>query len=203
MVESKVFVIDDDADVRAGLELLFFTRGYRVQAYASAEAYLASGVADQPGCLVLDIKLSGMSGLELQAELLRRNHAVQIVFLSAYGDIPMTVKAIQSGAVDFLTKPVNGAVLVERVRLAIERDKQKRAELEALIGFRKKAEGLTLREREVLQLALTGMPNKDIATQLAVSYRTVEAHRSRILLKLGGRSMLEVSQITRGLFGRD
>jgi FixJ family two-component response regulator len=197
MSEPTVFLVDDDADVRAGLSLLLQSRDFPVRAFADAEAFLAADCCGQPGCLILDLRLGGMSGVELQEELARRQAHLPIIFLSAFGDIPITVKAIKAGAVDFLTKPVNGGVLLERVQLAMQRDREYRSSMAATEAFRKKIDLLTGREQEVLFLALTGMPNKDIAQQLAVSYRTVEAHRSRILLKLNARSMLELSRLSR------
>lgn len=191
--EPVVYVVDDDAIVRDGLLLLLESADLPARAFDSAEAFLAGFVDDRPGCLVLDLRMSGMNGLDLQAELGRRGVVLPIVFLTAHGDIPMTVQALKSGAIDFLTKPVDGAVLVDVVREALKASERLRAESAATRAERARLEVLTPRERTVLELAVTGASNKVIARQLGISFRTVEAYRSRILHKTGAGSLMELA----------
>jgi RNA polymerase sigma factor (sigma-70 family) len=194
MRASTVFVVDDDAAVRDSLALLFETAGLAVQSFPSAEAFLEALDPAHPGCVVLDLHMPGMGGAQLQQELERRHVRLPILFLSAHGDIPTTVRAIRAGALDFLTKPVDGALLLQRTQDALERDRKQR-ETEAVRRARHAALArLSERERNVLELALAGLPNKEIARQLGISHRTVEVHRSRILLKTGHSNLLGLAQ---------
>jgi FixJ family two-component response regulator len=183
-----VYVVDDDAAVRDSLLLLLESAGLRAAEFDSAEAFLAAHRGDQPGCLVLDVHMPGMDGLELQNELVRRGELMPIIFLTAHGDVPKTVRAMKAGAVDFLTKPVNGKLLVERVQHAVELS-------ETAHKREARLKSLTQREREILKLAVAGQPNKQIARELGISYRTVEAHRSRILSKTGATTLLELANL--------
>lgn len=195
MSSPTVFVVDDDAAVRDSLSLLLETAGLPAEAYASAEAFLAALHSDRSGCIVLDVRMPGMAGPALQTELARRGVRLPIIFLTAHGDVPTSVQAMKAGAVDFLTKPVNGALLLDRVHAAMERNAEERQRETAQRALRERLTGLTEREREILALAVAGQPNKEIARQLGISYRTVEVHRSRILLKTGAGSLIELARL--------
>ena len=198
-----VYLVDDDAAVRDSLSLLLATADLQTECHASAESFLATYRPDQLGCLVLDMRMQRMSGAELQGELNRRGSRLPVIFLTAYGDIPMTVKAMKAGAVDFLTKPVNGAALLDRVQAALRQDAAARQQREQQREQQALQQGrmalLTRREREVLKLALAGQTNKIIAKQLGISYRTVELHRSKILGKTGVNNLLELAQQMAGI----
>lgn len=195
MSTATVFLVDDDEIVRESVSLLVETAGYPVVAFDCAEDFLAAWRSREHGCLLLDMCMPGMSGAELQEELLRRDIDLPIIFMSAFGDVPTTVRAIKGGAVDFLTKPVNGAVLIDRIKAALATDATARQAEAARRDVHGRLEKLTLREREILGLAIVGMPNKEIAQELHISHRTIEAHRSRILLKTGVHSLLELARM--------
>ena len=193
--EPTVFVVDDDPAVRDSLSLLLETEGLAVECHESAESFLSAYRDDRPGCLILDVRMHPMSGPELQAELVRRGNPIPIIFLTAHGDIPMTVRAMKAGARDFLTKPINGTELLDRVHAVLRSEHERQNEQEMLARERKRLEELTQREHEVMMLALAGRANKAIAKQLGISYRTVEIHRSHILQKTGTANMLELAQL--------
>ncbi len=193
--EPTVFVVDDDPAVRDSLSLLLETEGLTVECHESAESFLAAYRQERTGCLVLDVRMHRMSGPELQAELVRRGSQLPIIFLTAHGDIPMTVRAMKAGARDFLTKPINGTELLDRVQAVLRSERERQNEQEMLAQERKRLEELTQREHEVMMLALAGRANKAIAKQLGISYRTVEIHRSHILQKTGTANMLELAQL--------
>lgn len=195
MNAPTVFVVDDDAAVRDSLTLLLETAGLAVEAYDSAESFLAALSPGRSGCLVLDMRMSGMGGLELQAELARREILLPIIFLTAHGDIPMTVRAMKAGAADFLTKPVDGATLIDRIHAALARARADREGETVRQNARARLSVLTEREQEILALAVAGCPNKEIARRLGISFRTVEVHRSHILLKTGATTLLELAQL--------
>jgi FixJ family two-component response regulator len=195
MTVPIVHVVDDDAAVRDSLRLLCEIAGLRVACHASGEAFLAAYQPDQPGCLILDVRMERMSGPELHAELNRRGCQLPVIYLTAHGDIPMTVRAMRAGAVDFLTKPVAGAELLDRVRAALQRDLDRRDRLAVLAARCRRLGSLTPREREIMLLALAGHANKAIAKRLGISHRTVEVHRSRILHKTATGSLLELAQL--------
>lgn len=193
-----VYIIDDDAAVRDGLGLLCETAGLQAVCYESAESFLEALRPNDIGCLVLDVRLGSMSGPELHAELNRRDNHMPIIYLTAYGDIPMTVKAIKAGAVDFLSKPVDGALLLERIKAVMSNYS---VYLEHQLAQTERCQclcELTTREREILRLVLEGLPSKAIARALAISYRTVEIHRSRILHKTGTTNLIELSRLAAG-----
>lgn len=200
---STVFVVDDDASVRDGLALQLEAAGFAVAAFASAEEFLGAPLPDGPGCLVLDVRMPGMSGPELQQELLVRGAYLPIIFLTGYGDIPLAVKTIQSGAVDFLTKPVDGQVLLERVQAALRLAEQARQRESNYQAIRQRLAGLTERERQVLELAIAGHANKEISRILSISARTVEHHRSHILLKTGAANLFELARMVDACQDRD
>lgn len=195
MILPIVYIVDDDAAVRDSLCLLCETAGLRAECYADGESLLAVFRPEQPGCLILDVRMERMSGPELHAELNRRGSQLPVIYLTAYGDIPMTVRAMKAGAVDFLTKPVAGAELLDRVQAALQRDCDRLSRLAALAGQRRRLAALTPREHEIMRLALAGHVNKTIAKRLGISHRTVEVHRSRILHKTGAASWLELAQL--------
>jgi FixJ family two-component response regulator len=195
MTAATVFIVDDDAAVRDGLVLLCETAGLTAASHDSAESFLAAFRPDQPGCLVLDVRMGGMSGPELHAELNHRGIHLPVIYLTAHGDIPMTVRAMKAGAADFLTKPVDGATFLERVQAALRLSSDRFVQQESQSSRRQRLAELTPREREIMQLMLAGQANKVIAKHLGISHRTVEIHRSRILRKTGTASLLELAQL--------
>ncbi len=190
-----VFVVDDDAAVRDSMSLLLETAGLVAKAYDSAEAFLAAPRASGPGCLVLNTRMSGMGGLDLQSELARRGIRLPIIFVSVHGDVATTVRAMKAGAVDFLTKPVDGALLLDRVRAALARSRKEVEDEQSMQAARARLAPLTKRERTILALAVAGHRNKEIARRLGISFRTVEVHRSRILLKTRAATFLELARL--------
>jgi len=187
-----VFVVDDDDAVRSSLRLLLKSVGLPTVAYASAQEYLAAWHPDQPGCLVLDVRMPGMSGIELQAELNHRGAIMPVIFISGHGDIPMAVEAIQHGAFDFLQKPFRDQDLIDRVQRALASDGENRKLLLQRETLRQRFESLTPREQEVLLLVTQGKANKVMAGDLGVSQRTVEIHRARVMEKMGAQSLAQL-----------
>ena len=190
-----VFLVDDDAAVRDALGVLFRTEGFTVSAHASAEDFLSACPPDACGCLVLDLHMPGMGGIELQKALSEQNILLPIIFLTGHGDIPMSVRALKAGAVDFLEKPANPDVLLARVRDALAQDLRRRT-----VGAEQAALGalydrLTVREREILAQVSDGKTSKEIARSLGISPRTVEVHRSHIMGKLGADSLADLIRI--------
>lgn len=191
-----VFIVDDDAIVRDSLAIMLESAGLEVAQFACGEAFLTAYQDTWTGCMVLDLQLGDMSGTELQTALIERACKLPIIFLTAHGDIPTTVRAVKRGAMDFLTKPVNGALLIERVQTALAHNKLEVEREHAVRADHERLAQLTAREREILHLALAGRANKEIARDLGISHRTVEFHRSRILFKTGASSLLQLAQIT-------
>jgi two-component system, LuxR family, response regulator FixJ len=187
-----VFVVDDDESVRGSLRFLLRSAALESRAFGSAQEFLASYEAAQPGCLVLDVRMPGMNGLELQQELNLRGAIIPVIFITGHGDIPMAVEAMQHGAHDFLQKPFRDEDLIERVRRALAKDAKARAALEEHKAIRGRLDSLTPREREVLALMARGKPNKIMAHELGVSQRTVEIHRARVMEKSGASSLAEL-----------
>jgi FixJ family two-component response regulator len=192
---ATVFLVDDDAAVRDSVSMLLETAGLAVRAYDSAEAFLADLGADASGCLILDMRMQGMGGLDLQSELARREVRLPIIFVSVHSDVPATVRAMKAGAFDFLTKPLDGALLLDRVQAAVARSRKEHDDEQAMRAARARLASLTERERSILALAIAGHPNKEIARQLGISFRTVEVHRSRILLKTRAATLLELAHL--------
>ncbi|HWW19663.1 MAG TPA: response regulator [Steroidobacteraceae bacterium] len=190
--QPTVFVVDDDDAVRSSLRMLLKSVGRTVVDYASATAFLAAYKFDRPGCLVLDIRMPGMSGLELQDQLNERGAIVPVIFISGHADVPMAVEAVQHGAFDFLQKPFRDQDLLDRVQAAIERDSANRRQLRERESLQKRLNSLTDREREVLDLVTQGKANKVMAGDLGVSQRTVEIHRARVMEKMEASSLAQL-----------
>lgn len=193
--EPTVFVVDDDAALCESLQWLLEAAGLRVQTFLSAEAFLAAGCASQPGCLVLDVRMPGMSGLDLHTKLIAENCPLPVIFMTGHGDVPTAIRAVRAGACEFLQKPVDDQVLVSAIRAALERDRRSRqrqsARREVLDGLRR----LTPREREVLRHVLKGDASKQIAAVLEIAEKTVEAHRKHIMDKLGVRNVADLVRV--------
>ena len=192
---STVFLVDDDDAVRDSLGRLLEAAGLPVERYASAEEFLAGYQPVRAGCLVLDVAMPGMSGLELADALAARGIQLPIIYLTAHGDIPMSVRAMRAGAEDFFEKPVKGEALIARIHDAHARDSQRRSEDAISTVAREKLGHLTCREREIMLLAIHGHPNKEIARHLGISHRTVELHRSRVMRKMGAATLLELARM--------
>ena len=189
---ATVYVVDDDESVRIAKARLLKTVGLRVEVFGSAREFLDHHRADVPGCLLLDVRMPGLSGLDLQQELGDSQDVLPIVFMSAHGDIPMSVRAIKAGAVDFLPKPVNDQELLKAVRQAIDRHILLRGNHSELSDIRARFESLTPREREVLMLVVEGLMNKQIASRLSIAQPTVKVHRRHVMEKMGADSIAEL-----------
>jgi len=187
-----VFVVDDDEGVRNSLRFLLKSVGLQAQALASASEFLDTYQPSQRGCLVLDVRMPGMSGLELQQQLNLRGAVIPVIFITGHGDVPMAVEAMQQGAFDFLQKPFRDQDLIDRIQRALERDGRNRAALDQHTRIRERLDSLTPREREVLALMTRGKPNKIMAAELGVSQRTVEIHRARVMEKSGAASLAQL-----------
>ena len=190
-----IFIVDDDHAVRDALGLVMETAGFAYQTFESAEHFLQAYCPGKPGCLLLDVNMPGLNGHELQAELIRRNMHLPVIFLTAYGDIPMTVRAIKAGAVDFLTKPVPSKLLIERIQAVLQHEAQMHEQALAEQALCMRLNGLTSREMEIMSLVVAAHSNKEIAQHLGISHRTVEIHRARILKKTGATNLLELARL--------
>ena len=190
--EPIVFVIDDDESMRRALANLFQSVGLRVEVFGSAPEMLQSKLPDVASCLVLDIRLPGLSGLDFQAELAKANIHIPIIFMTGHGDIPMTVRAMKGGAIDFLTKPFRDQDMLDAVVMAIERDRKRREVEKVVVNLQALFETLTSREREVLALVATGLMNKQIAAELGLAEITVKIHRGHIMKKMAARSLADL-----------
>ncbi|WP_214473416.1 response regulator transcription factor [Mesorhizobium sp. dw_380] len=197
--KPTVFIIDDDEAVRESLNGLFQSIGLRVELFASVQAFLSNGQADRPGCMVLDVRLPGQSGLDFQDLLVGKGIRRPIIFISGHADIPMTVRAMKAGAMEFLTKPVRSQDLLDAVQLAIERDQAQRARARNVAKVRADFESLTPREREIMALVATGRPNKQIAADVGLSEATVKLHRGHVMQKMNARSVAELVRMTDAL----
>lgn len=193
-----VFVVDDDSAVRESLSLLIRSMALPVETFDSARSFLDDCDPARPGCLVLDIRMPGMSGLELQDLLARRGVRLPVIFITGHGDIAMAVRAMKSGAVDFIEKPFNDQQLLERINQALELDRVARESHDELEGMRARLALLTPREREVMQRIVAGQANKVVALDLGLSERTIEIHRAKVMAKTAAGSLAElVSMVTR------
>ena len=190
--EPIVFVIDDDASMRRALTNLFQSVGLKVEVFGSAPEMLRSKLPDVASCLVLDIRLPGLSGLDFQTELAKANIHIPIIFMTGHGDIPMTVRAMKGGAVDFLTKPFRDQDMLDAVVTAIERDRRRREVEKVVANLNALFETLTSREREILAFVASGLMNKQIAAELGLAEITVKIHRGHIMKKMGARSLADL-----------
>jgi two-component system, LuxR family, response regulator FixJ len=186
-----VFIVDDDEAVRASLRLLLKSVGIAAQAFGSAQEFLGGHDASKPGCLLLDIRMPGMSGMELQQHLNMRGAIIPVLFITGHGDVPMAVEAMKNGAFDFLQKPFRDQELIDRVQRALAKDGENRVALSQHSKVRARLDSLTSREREVLGLMIQGKPNKIMAADLGISQRTVEIHRARVMEKLAVSSLAQ------------
>ena len=191
-IDCVVFVIDDDESVRTSLKSLFESIGLHVQLFASADAFLRSERPNVACCLVLDVRLPGLSGIEFQSELAKAGIDIPIIFLTGHGDIPMTVQAMKAGAIEFLTKPCRDQELLDAVRLAIERHRARRKDGQHRSILRDKFASLSPREKEVVALVTAGLLNKQIAAELKISEVTVKMHRGNIMRKMQARSLADL-----------
>jgi FixJ family two-component response regulator len=187
--EAIVFIVDDDASVREALRSLFRSVGLQVETFGSAHEFLQSKLPNAPSCLILDIRLPRLSGLDFQAELAKADIRIPIIFMTGHGDIPMTVRAMKAGAVDFLTKPFRDQDMLDAVTAAIERDRNSRDEAKALSDLQALFATLTPRERQVMNLVTAGLMNKQIAAEIGLAEITVKIHRGHIMRKMGARSL--------------
>jgi two-component system, LuxR family, response regulator FixJ len=196
LVTPMVFIVDDDEAVRNSLRLLVKSVGLSVSVAKSAHEFLATYEPAHPGCLVLDVRMPGMSGIELQQQLNLRGAVIPVIFITGHGDIPMAVEAMQQGACDFLQKPFRDQDLIDRVQRALEKDRVGRHELTQRSRIHERWETLTPREREVLTLVVSGRPNKLMAADLGLSQRTVEIHRARVMEKMAASSLAQLVRMT-------
>ena len=197
--DATVFLVDDDASVRKATARLLRSAGLHIEMFATALEFLERGRPNTPGCLVLDVRMPGLTGLELQAELAKHDMELPIVFISGYGDVPTSVEAMKKGAIDFLLKPFNDHDLVDAVRRAIEVDARSRHERAERAEIQHRFDLLTPREREVLALVVTGMLNKQIGSQLGTSEKTVKVHRGRVMKKMQAGSVAELVRLASAL----
>jgi len=187
-----VFVVDDDPSVRSSLKFLMSSVGLQVESFDSADALLQRKLPDAPSCLVLDVRLRGLSGLDFQRELAARNCHMPIIFITGHGDIPMSVRAMKAGAVEFLTKPFRDQDLLDAVRIALEKDRERRERKKEVSDLKERFNSLTPREQKVISLVVAGMLNKQIADQLGTAENTVKVHRSRAMEKMRAQSVAEL-----------
>jgi RNA polymerase sigma factor (sigma-70 family) len=196
---SVVFVVDDDPSVRRAIKLLLESIGLEVELFGSAQEFLPSGPTKGPSCLILDVRLPGVSGLDFQRQLAEANINIPIIFISAHGDVPMTVRAMKAGAVEFLTKPFRDQDLLDAVQSALERDRARRQREAGIATLRERFESLSAREREVVAMVVSGMLNKQIAAKIGITENTVKVHRSRAMEKMQARSLADLVKMVERL----
>ena len=190
--QNIVFVIDDDASVRESLGSLLRSVGLHVELFDSAAQFLKTPLPEAASCLVLDVRLPGVSGLDFQAELIRNNIHVPIIFITGHGDIPMTVRAMKAGAIEFLTKPVREQDLLDAVQAGLNRDRTRRESDKAVSGLQQRYDSLTPREKEIIGYVASGLMNKQIAAEVGISEVTVKVHRGNLMRKMGARSLADL-----------
>ena len=194
-----VFVVDDDADVREGLEALLASIGLRSMTFASTAQFLQRGPPTEVSCLILDVRLPGLGGLDLQAQLAAAKISIPIIFITGHGDIPMTVKAMKAGAIEFLTKPFRDQDLLDAVRIALDKDRARWENERRTRDLRVRFEALSAREQEIMALVTVGLMNKQVAAEIGLSEVTVKVHRHNIMKKLGAKSLAELVRISDSL----
>lgn len=190
-----VFVVDDDPSIRRAIKRLIGSVGLQVETFGSAPEFLSRKRSEGPSCLVLDIRLPGVSGLDFQRQLAQANVHIPIIFITAHGDVAMTVRAMKAGAVEFLTKPFRDQDLLDAVHMALERDRTRRQQESEIASLRDRLESLTPREREVLPLVVSGLLNKQIGAELGTSENTVKVHRSQLMRKMGVDSLADLVRL--------
>ena len=198
-VDAIVFVVDDDLSIREAIQSLVGLEGLSVETFATAQDFLRRKRPDLPGCVVLDVELPGLSGLDLQRELAAHGIKLPIIFITGYGDIPMSVRAMKAGATEFLTKPFRDQDLLDAIHQALERDRAARRHSKEIAELRKRFDALTSREREVMNLVVGGWLNKQIGFELKISEITVKIHRGRVMGKMGAQSLAELVRMTERL----
>jgi RNA polymerase sigma factor (sigma-70 family) len=196
-----VFVVDDDAAVRSSLKLLISSMGLEVESFDSAEALLRRKLPNVPSCVVSDVRLRGLSGLDFQRELAARNCCIPIIFITGHGDIPMSVQAMKAGAIEFLTKPFRDQDLLDAIRLALKKDQSRREQEKQVADLRERYNSLTPREQEVISMVVSGMLNKQIADQLGTAENTVKIQRSRAMEKMKAASVPDLVRMIEKLKG--
>ncbi|QDV06919.1 Transcriptional regulatory protein FixJ [Planctomycetes bacterium Poly30] len=190
--QPTVFIVDDDPAMRDSLGFLIGSVGRRVETYASAEDFLEAYDTERPGCIVLDVRMPGLSGLELMERLHEDRFAPPVVLITGHGDIPMAVRALKAGAFDFIEKPFSDQVLLERIQQALQKDSQERSDEQDRADFERRSGRLTAREKQVFELVVAGKPNKVVATDLGLSQKTVEVHRAHVMEKMRAESFADL-----------
>jgi RNA polymerase sigma factor (sigma-70 family) len=197
--QSIVFVVDDDASIRNALKSLIRSVGLQVEAFGSAQEFRQTKRPEAPSCLILDVRLRGISGLDFQRKLAEANIPIPIIFITGHGDIPMSVRAMKAGAVEFLAKPFRDQDLLDAIQIALEKDRARRQRDAEMAVLRERFELLTSREREVIALVVTGMLNKQIAAEIGTSENTVKVHRSRAMEKMQAQSLADLVKMVERL----
>ncbi len=200
-MKSTVFVVDDDQAMRNSLKWLIESVGVQVESFSSADEFLAQYQPSRPGCLVLDVRMPGMSGLELQERLTQRGIHIPVVIITGHGDVPMAVRAMKSGAIDFIEKPFNDEVLLDAIRRALAFGEEQRSHQVEHLQIQQRLQHLTPREHEVMEMVTEGRSNKEIANALGVSAKTIEAHRARVMEKMQAGSLAELVRMVLAVNG--
>lgn len=195
MESARVFIVDDDEAVRSGLAVLLASCGLPIEVYGNPEDFFAAVTPDSAGCVLLDVRMPGLSGLELHQRLIEHGIGLPVIMLTGHGDVPMAVRAMKRGAFDFVQKPFHDQFLLDRINEALRHDRERRLQRRNAAAAREKLARLSAREREVMELLVAGLANKAIAIELGISERTVELHRARVMEKLEARSIAQIVQL--------